>query len=102
MKPAFAIERLGQSIWMDNIRRDWLISGEFKRLIDEEGITGVTSNPTIFERAITGSSDYDAGLQALVGEGASPGEIFEALAVEDLRNAADMLRPVYNRTHGGD
>jgi transaldolase/glucose-6-phosphate isomerase len=102
MKPAFAIQRLGQSIWMDNIRRDWLVSGEFKRLIDEEGVTGVTSNPTIFEKAITGSDAYDAGLRALVGEGASPSEIFEALAVEDVRNAADLLRPVYNRTHGAD
>jgi transaldolase/glucose-6-phosphate isomerase len=102
MKPAFAVRELGQSIWLDNIRRDELVSNEFRRLIEEEGITGVTSNPTIFEKAITGSLDYDAALRALVGEGADPVEIFEALAARDLQDAADLLRPVYDSTDGGD
>src|SRR5215203_5368455 len=102
MKPAFAVQQLGQSIWMDNIERGQLRSGAFQRLIDEEGITGVTSNPTIFEKAISGSSDYDEGLRALIGEGVGPEEIFDALAVDDLRNAADALRPVYDRTDGVD
>ena len=102
MKPAFAVQQLGQSIWLDNISRGVLQDGTFERLIREEGVTGVTSNPTIFEKAITGSADYDAALRRLVGEGAAPGEIFEALADDDLRRAADLLRPVYDRTDGAD
>ncbi|MGH2603111.1 MAG: transaldolase family protein, partial [Dehalococcoidia bacterium] len=102
MKPAYAAYEIGQSIWLDNIQRGQLASGEFETLIDESCVTGVTSNPTIFEKAILGSTDYDAGLRALVGEGAGPGEIFEGLAVQDLQRAADLLRPVYDRTNGGD
>jgi len=102
MKPAYAAHELGQSIWLDNIQRGQLASGEFEKLIDESCVTGVTSNPTIFEKAILGSTDYDAGLRTLVGEGASPGEIFEGLAVQDLQRAADLLRSVHDRTNGGD
>ncbi|MGE0542326.1 MAG: bifunctional transaldolase/phosoglucose isomerase [Dehalococcoidia bacterium] len=102
MKPAFAAQQLGQSIWLDNIDRGQLMSGAFRALVEEDGVTGVTSNPTIFEKAITGSADYDAGLRALIGEGADPGVIFEALAVADLGDAADVLRPIYDRTGGAD
>lgn len=102
MKPAFAVQQLGQSIWQDNIERGQLVSGAFRRVVEEDGVSGVTSNPTIFEKAISGSADYDAGLRALIGEGADPGTIFEALAVEDLGAAADVLRPIYDRTNGGD
>ena len=95
-------QRLGQSIWYDNIRRGLLTSGELERLIGL-GITGVTSNPTIFEKAIAGSTDYDEALMALVRSGkGSVGELYESLAVEDIRAAADLLRPVYDRTGGAD
>lgn len=94
--------RLGQSVWYDNIRRGELVSGEMQRLIDL-GITGLTSNPTIFEKAIAQSADYDAALQELVAGGrAAPGEIFEELAVADIQAAADLLRPIYDATHGAD
>ena len=94
-------QRLGQSIWYDNIRRSLLTSGELERLIGL-GVTGVTSNPTIFEKAIAGSTDYDEPLMALARSGTSVAEMYEALAVEDIRAAADLLRPVYDRTAGAD
>jgi len=92
---------LGQSIWYDNIRRALLDSGELRALI-EAGVTGVTSNPSIFEKAIAGSADYDTAMGDLVTEGKSPVEIFEALALEDIQRAADLLRPVYDRSQGVD
>ncbi len=95
------LAELGQSIWYDNIRRGILDSGEFQALLDA-GILGVTSNPSIFEAAIAKSSDYDADLNALIESGASVKEIYEALALEDIGRAADMLRPVYDRTNGLD
>ena len=92
------IRALGQSIWHDNIRRSLLKSGEIRALIDR-GVTGMTSNPTIFEKAIAGSADYDESLAALTRAGKSVEEIFEGLAIEDIRSAADLLRPVYERDH---
>ena len=92
---------LGQSIWYDNIRRALLDSGELQALI-EAGVTGITSNPSIFEKAIVGSADYDEALGDLVTEGKSAQEIYEALAVEDIQRAADLLHPVYDRTSGED
>jgi transaldolase/glucose-6-phosphate isomerase len=92
---------LGQSIWYDNIRRALLDSGDLQVLIDA-GVTGVTSNPSIFEKAIAGSADYDEALAALVTEGKAAQEIYEALAVEDIQRAADLLRPVYDGTSGVD
>lgn len=92
----------GQSLWYDNIQRGLIVSGELKRLVDEDGILGVTSNPTIFEKAISGSSDYDAAIAALTRAGMSIEEIYSALTIEDIRMAADVLRPVYDRTHGKD
>ncbi|MDF1535264.1 MAG: bifunctional transaldolase/phosoglucose isomerase [bacterium] len=92
---------LGQSIWIDHIRRSFITSGEMGRFIDL-GVTGMTSNPTIFEKAITGSSDYDRALSALVGTGLSPELAYDAITVEDVGMAADLLRPVYERTGGGD
>ena len=94
-------QRLGQSIWYDNMRRSMISSGELQRLVDI-GITGITSNPTIFEKAITGSTDYDETLSALVSEGMGVVESYEALTVEDIQNAADILRPVYEATNGTD
>ena len=99
-----AVERvraLGQSVWYDNIRRGLIDSGELQRLIDV-GVTGLTSNPTIFEKAIAGSTDYDEDLISLAREGRSAEEILEALAMDDIRAAADLLRPTYDATGGRD
>nr|MDQ3805112.1 bifunctional transaldolase/phosoglucose isomerase [Acidobacteriota bacterium] len=96
------IMRLGQSIWYDNIRRAMLTTGDLRQKVEEDDLRGVTSNPTIFEKAITGSSDYDEQLRALVGAGKGVAEIYEELVVEDIARAADILRPVYDRTEGLD
>jgi transaldolase/glucose-6-phosphate isomerase len=95
------LSKLGQSIWYDYIRRAFLTSRELGMLI-EEGLRGVTSNPSIFEKAIAGSADYDKDLQNLVQARKSVDEIYEALALEDIRRAADLLRPVYDATNGRD
>jgi transaldolase/glucose-6-phosphate isomerase len=92
---------LGQSIWYDNIRRALLDSGELAALV-EAGVTGVTSNPTIFEKAIAGSTDYDEAMHQLVDAGKSMDEIYEALTLEDIGRTADLLRPIYDRTGGAD
>lgn len=104
MNPLNALQEHGQSIWLDYIRRSLITSGELQRLVEEDGLRGVTSNPTIFEKAIAGSSDYDASLRAKLVENpdADARALFEALAIEDVRMAADVLRPVYNDTQGGD
>jgi transaldolase len=91
----------GQSIWVDNLSRDLVHGGELARLIDEDAVTGITSNPTIFQKAIGGSSDYDEQLKGLP-HGLDPVEVFFRLAIEDIRDACDMLRPVWERTAGGD
>jgi transaldolase/glucose-6-phosphate isomerase len=100
--PLQELHDAGQSIWLDYIRRDLLTSGELKRMIDEDAITGMTSNPTIFEKAISGSADYDAQIQDLAEERADAPHVFEVLATTDIRMAADILRPVYDRTDGAD
>lgn len=92
--------RLGQSVWLDYIRRDLLTSPEFRRLIEDDGLDGMTSNPTIFEKAIAASSDYDEQLHELVRAGKSVEEIYDALTSTDIRMAADALRPIYDRTQG--
>src|ERR671927_191199 len=96
------IMKLGQSIWYDNIRRAMLTSGDLAKKIEEDDLRGVTSNPTIFEKAITGSTDYDEQLRQLVQAGKSVGEIYEDIVVKDIGDAADILRPVYDRTDGLD
>lgn len=101
--PISALLALGQSAWFDNIRRALLTSGEFERMVREDGLSGVTSNPSIFEKAIVGSTDYDEALAELrPGSGQDPKTIFEGLAIDDLRAAADMLRGTYDRTAAGD
>jgi len=95
------LSRLGQSIWLDYIRRSFIESGELQALIDK-GLRGVTSNPSIFEKAIAGSNDYDGQLGRLVDEGNSLEEIYEALVIDDIQRAADLLRPVYEQTAGVD
>jgi transaldolase len=102
--PLRLAEAQGQAIWLDYIRRSLLTSGELKRLVDEDGLSGVTSNPTIFDKAIGGSTDYDEQLRSLLD--AAPdtdvGHLYEAIATDDIRAATDVLRPVYDRTKGAD
>lgn len=101
--PLHVLHELGQSVWYDNIRRALLTSGDLARYTDEYAVTGVTSNPTIFERAIAGSDDYDEVLRGAVERGVDDAEaLFWELAVADIRDAADVLRGVYDRTDGGD
>ena len=96
-----ALRRLGQSVWYDNMYRALIGSGELQRLIDS-GVTGLTSNPTIFEKAVSSGDDYDDSLIAYAKAGLTPEDAFEALAIEDIQAAADLLRPVYEDTGGAD
>jgi len=102
MKATQKLHELGQSIWLDNITRDLLTSGTLKRYIGELSVTGLTSNPTIFDQAISRSAAYDAAIRAKMGEGKSGEKLFFELAIEDLSQAADMFRPVWDRTRGVD
>src|SRR6266704_33186 len=98
------LEQLGQSVWLDYIRRDLITSGKLKRLIEEDGLSGITSNPTIFSKALSGDSEYDSAIAQILASSPdldSPA-LFERIQVEDLRMAADELRPVYDRTDGDD
>ena len=95
------LHKLGQSIWYDNISRGMLESGEIQALIDQ-GVRGMTSNPTIFEKAISNTSDYDDAIQTLVVKGHDALGIFEQLAFDDIRAAADLLRPIYDESKGAD
>jgi transaldolase len=98
------VEALGQSIWLDYMRRDLITTGKLQQLMDEDGISGITSNPTIFEKAISAGSDYDSSIRKILQT--SPeidsATLFEQLEVEDIRMAADVLRPIYDRTKGND
>ena len=93
---------LGQSLWLDNITRDLLTTGTLKRYIDELSVTGLTSNPTIFDHAIKNSTAYDASIRKKLEEGKSGEELFFELALEDLTQAADLFRPIWERTDGVD
>src|SRR6267143_228119 len=99
--PIKELKQVGQSLWLDNIRRQLITSGELARLRDE-GLTGVTSNPTIFEKAVSGSSDYDEAMVELVRAKKKPSEMLWDLMVEDIQAAADTFRPVYDKTKGKD
>ena len=100
--PLVELQKLGQSPWHDNIRRELLTSGKLQRMVADGDITGLTSNPTIFEQAIGGSNHYDKQLRELALRGQGAEEIFDALAIDDIRNAADVFRPVFDRTNGID
>jgi transaldolase len=100
--PILKLNSYGQSIWLDFIHRGMLTSGELQRLIEEDGLRGVTSNPSIFEKAIIETHDYDDAIRSLVREGKEAEEIYEELAVEDVRATADLFRPVFDRTGGRD
>jgi len=102
MKATQMLHDLGQSLWLDNITRDLLTGGTLKRYIDDLSVTGLTSNPTIFDHAIKNSTAYDATIRAKLAEGKSGEELFFELALEDLTRAADLFRPIYDRTDGVD
>jgi transaldolase len=96
------LEGFGQSVWLDYIQRNMIRSGQLKNLIEQFGIRGVTSNPAIFEKAIDGSNDYDDDINQLVRQGKNAQEIYEILTVQDIQEAADVFRPLYDRTQGRD
>ena len=102
INPLLDLESLGQSIWMDFISRGTISSGQLQKWIERDGISGVTSNPSIFEKAITESDDYDDAIQDLILRGMTSEEIFRSLAVQDVQRVADLLRPTYDRTDGRD
>ena len=102
MKPTQQLHDLGQSLWLDNITREILANGTLRRYIDELSITGLTSNPSIFDHAIKNSNFYDDAILQKMKQGKSGEALFFELAIEDLRQAADLFRPIYDRTNGID
>src|SRR5262245_40609599 len=100
--PLVQLGELGQALWLDYIRRDLITGGLLRRLIEEDGLRGMTSNPSIFEKAIVDSHDYDTAIQSMVVEGKSPMAIYEALTQDDVLSAADEFRRVYDKTQGKD
>ena len=100
--PLLELQSLGQSIWIDFISRGIISSGELQRMIEEDGVSGVTSNPSIFEKAITKSDDYDETIRTLTLRGKTTDEVYQLLTVEDIQMVADSLRPTYDRTDGQD
>lgn len=103
MNPIRASHALGQSIWLDFIRREMIVNGRLQRSIDDDGIRGLTSNPAIFQKAIAGSTDYDTALAVLIGQGIdAPQALFEQLAIEDIRMAADAFAAMYRDSRAAD
>ena len=102
MKATQKLHNMGQSLWLDNITRGLLSSGTLRRYIQELSVTGLTSNPTIFDHAIKNSNDYDAATRQKIKEGKSSQALFFELALEDLKQAADLFRPIHNLTNGMD
>jgi transaldolase/glucose-6-phosphate isomerase len=102
MNPLLALQDYGQSVWLDYMQRHLITSGELQRLIEEDGLRGMTSNPAIFEKAITGSTDYTEALRALTRRNLDAMGLYEQLAIRDIQDAADIFRPVYERTRRGD
>ena len=103
MNPVKALENHGQAVWLDFLARGFVAKGDLKGLIETDGVKGVTSNPSIFEKAIGSSDEYDAPIsKALQRRDRPVADLFEQLAVEDIQNAADVLRPVYDRLDGND
>lgn len=100
--PIIEIEKYGQSIWMDNLSRDLIVSGELATLIDSRGIHGITSNPAIFEKAIAGNKIYDTAIKTGIDAGKSTDEIYESLVFEDITNACDIFADVYTKTNALD
>src|SRR5438552_850225 len=100
--PLFELQQYGQSIWFDTISRSLVVTGGLQQLIDDYAVVGVTSNPTIFEKAIAGSADYDADIRGLAEAGHRAPQIYERLATDDIRQACDVLRPRYDQTNHVD
>lgn len=100
--PLLELSALGQSVWLDYTRRDLIATGQLRRWIEEDGLKGMTSNPSIFEKAIAGSQNYDEEIRAMAFEGQSPKAIYETLSQTDIRSAADEFRIVYDETNGLD
>src|ERR1700740_3501321 len=100
--PLRELSEFGQSVWLDYIRRSLITSGELKRLVAEDGLRGVTSNPSIFEKAIAGSTDYEAVIGSKESAGLDAKALYEKIAVKDVQDAADILRPVYEQTKRQD
>jgi transaldolase/glucose-6-phosphate isomerase len=103
MNPVKALENHGQAVWLDFLARGFVAKGDLKKLIDTDAVKGVTSNPAIFEKAIGSSDEYDGSIAKALKKGdRSVADLFEAVAVEDIQNAADVLRPVYDAMNGDD
>jgi transaldolase len=102
VNPLKELGTFGQSLWLDYIRRDLIASGKLRRLIEEDGIRGMTSNPSIFEKAIADSHDYDEDIRAIAFSGKGAETIYETLSQQDVQKAADEFRPLYDRTDGKD
>ena len=100
--PLAQLQTQGQSPWYDNIDRSQLDAGDFQRMLNEDGIVGVTANPTIFEKSISTGHAYDEQISQLISAGKSTNEIYEAVVIQDIRTVADLLRPIYDRTNGAD
>jgi len=102
MNPLLVLKQSGQSVWLDFITRQFMTDGKLKKLIDEDGLCGVTSNPTIFQKAISGGNEYDPAILDLIKQGKPTPEIFTELAIADIQQACDLFRPVYAKTEGAD
>ena len=102
MNPLIQLRDQGQSPWYDYIRRGLMTSGDLKALIDQDGLMGITSNPSIFEKAIAGSTDYDQALHQVASDVTSVKHIYETLAVRDIQDAADLMLPVYQGSETRD
>src|SRR5665213_2768697 len=96
------LEQYGQSLWYDNLSRNFITNGKIAGMIDELGLAGITSNPSIFEKSISSSTEYDEDIEQGVRDGLTTGVIYERLTTDDVRSAADVLRPVFDRTQGAD
>ncbi len=100
--PLLRLREYGQSIWLDFLSRKIMRSGELKKLIEEDGLLGMTSNPSIFNKSISGGEFYDEEIKSMIEKGKEPSEIYETIAIKDVQDAADIFRPVYDRLEGGD
>src|SRR5262245_30504088 len=100
--PLKKLEALGQSIWLDYIRRDLMASGKLQQLIAEDGLRGITSNPSIFDKAVAESTDYDEEIQAMKNEGKDAPSIRTTIMLRDVGDAADIFRPLYDKLQGKD
>src|SRR5438105_358476 len=102
MNPLRELQQQGQSVWLDFITRQFMADGKLDKLIQEDGLSGVTSNPTIFQKAITGGKEYDAAIGALIRSEKNSSAIFDALAIEDIQHACDAFRTVYDQSQKKD